>query len=153
MSAAGMRGGVLNCSLFTNQSLFVFWVSREKASVFWWDNLSRLYVGKAEKWEVSQSRKLSGTWPFFQWSIIKKEAFFHRKLRACWGFGFRGKSRQFFDETRRKNGSIAIPKWPFFQRSIIKKGAVFHRKLNPQQALKRKQAFLACQLRKKGLDN
>jgi len=31
-------------------------------------------------------------------------------LRACWGFGFRGKNRQFFDETRRKNGSIAIPK-------------------------------------------
>ena len=35
------------------------------------------------------------------------EAFY---LRACWGFGFRGKNRQFFDETRRKNGSIAIPK-------------------------------------------
>ena len=31
-------------------------------------------------------------------------------IRACWGFGFRGKNRQFFDETRRKNGSIAIPK-------------------------------------------
>jgi len=31
-------------------------------------------------------------------------------VRACWGFGFRGKNRQFFDETRRKNGSIAIPK-------------------------------------------
>jgi hypothetical protein len=29
-------------------------------------------------------------------------------LRACLRFGFRGKKRQFFDETRRENGRLAI---------------------------------------------
>jgi len=30
-------------------------------------------------------------------------------VRACLRFGFRGKKRQFFDETRRENGRLANP--------------------------------------------
>jgi len=41
---------------------------------------------------------------------IAKKGICTGTFKACWGFGFRGKKRQFFDETRRKNGSIAIPK-------------------------------------------
>jgi len=42
--------------------------------------------------------------------LLELVQFVVEALRACWGFGFRGKKRQFFDETRRENGNIALAK-------------------------------------------
>jgi len=62
-------------------------------------------ANEVEGWASNIENKKAGAKSCPGLFVFKKKRF-----RACWGFGFRGKNRQFFDETRRKNGSIAIPK-------------------------------------------